>query len=274
MSAGTCRVTSAGRSGAVRASPSPAQPWEGMSVGQPSRRQAGSATLIALALTVFVMCGGVMALDVGLLVVARARAQTAADLAALAALTPAGGGQDASRGSRSDPASPIGNGGPASRASSVAAANGAELVACACGPTEVVVTVRRRVRVLPSGMLLSMTARARAVLPGLNGPEPERTLSLRSEAVHRRMAALPWRHRWRRAGRRRSRGTYGCLLRGPAYRPTGRGPGPADGRTTAVVRRPNERDPVGSRSLCGLVVAGWDRDGQAGWRWMRGKRHL
>ncbi|HEX6676823.1 MAG TPA: hypothetical protein VF486_17565, partial [Actinomycetes bacterium] len=42
---------------------------------RPSRRQAGSATLVALALTVFLTFAGVMALDVGLLVVARARTQ-------------------------------------------------------------------------------------------------------------------------------------------------------------------------------------------------------
>jgi secretion/DNA translocation related TadE-like protein len=113
------------------------------------RRQAGSATLIALALTVFLTFAGVMALDVGLLVVARARAQTAADLAALAALTPAHTGQ--------------GPGG----AGAVAAANGAELVACSCGATEAVVTVRSRVGMLPAGTALTMTARARAVLPGL-----------------------------------------------------------------------------------------------------------
>jgi hypothetical protein len=40
-----------------------------------------------------------------------------------------------------------------------------------------------------------------------------------------------------------------------------------------TVRIPNERDPVGSRSLCGLVVSGWDRDDPAEWRRMRGKRH-
>ena len=125
----------------------------------PCRRQAGSATLIALALTVFVTFAGVMALDVGLLVVARARAQTAADLAALAALTPANAGQ-----------------GPGA-AGAVAAANGAELVACSCGPTEAVVTVRTRVGMLPAGMALTMTARARAVLPGLTGHQTSGTRS-------------------------------------------------------------------------------------------------
>ena len=182
------------RSPAVGASPSPARPCDGASIGQSSRRQAGSATLIALALTVFVMGAGTMALDVGLLVVARARTQTAADLAALAALTP-GVGPGASQGRRSGPASPIGNGGPAAGAAAVADANGAELVACACGPTEAVVTVRRRVRMLPAGMLLSMTARARAVLPGLDGPEPARRGGAPPHRGSARPAA-PRRGRW------------------------------------------------------------------------------
>jgi hypothetical protein len=146
---------------------------ESTCIGRPGRWQAGSVTLIAVALTVLVMCAGLMALDVGLLVVARARTQAAADLAALGALTP-GGGPGASHGRPSVPVGPVGGGEPAARAGAVAAANGAELVACACGPTEAVVTVRSRVRLLPGGMVLSMTARARAVLPGLDGPEPSR----------------------------------------------------------------------------------------------------
>jgi len=123
----------------------PARRGGGLPLSRPSRRQAGSATLIALALSVFVLFAGVMALDVGLLVVARARAQTAADLAALAALTAAHAGP--------------GPGG----AGAVATANGAELLACSCGATEAVVTVRSRVSMLPAGLALSVTARARAV---------------------------------------------------------------------------------------------------------------
>jgi Putative Flp pilus-assembly TadE/G-like len=219
---------SSDRGPARRASPSRAPPCGGGSIGRPSRWQAGSVTLVALALTVFVLGAGMMALDVGLLVVGRARAQTAADLAALAALTPAAGGpgasqglpsgpggRDAPQGLPSGPRGPGGHGGPAAAARAVAAANGAELLSCACGPTEAVVTVRSRVRMLPAGMPLPMTARARAVLPGLN----------------RQVGAKP-------SGAQ----TSGTLT------------GPARGR--------------------GLVVAGWDRDGQAGWRWMRGKRHL
>jgi hypothetical protein len=229
-------------------------------------------TLVALALTVFVLAAGMMALDVGVLVVGRARAQTAADLAALAALTPVAGGPGASQGlpsgpggpgaSQGSPSGPVGSGGeggPAAAARAVAAANGAERLSCACGPTEAVVTVRSRVRMLPAGMLLPMTARARAVLPGLYGPEPLR----RDGARPHRGSSL--------AGS--AHGGTGC----PVARPVGTQHG--SGRTTAVEwgnapRSANERDPRGSRSWRGLVVAGWDRDGQAGWRWMRGKRHL
>jgi secretion/DNA translocation related TadE-like protein len=112
------------------------------------RRQAGSATVLALAFTVLVLLAGLAAVDVGLLVVARTRAQTAADLAALAALTPPGAGAGAAR--------------------QVAAGNGAELSACACGAGEAVVTVRTRVRMLPGPTVVSVAARARAVLPAFS----------------------------------------------------------------------------------------------------------
>jgi hypothetical protein len=101
--------------------------------------------VVALAFAVLLLLAGLVAVDVGLLVVARARAQAAADLAALASLTPPGAG--------------------AAAASLVAAGNGAELTACACGAGEAVVTVRTRVRMLPGRMLVSVSARARAVLP-------------------------------------------------------------------------------------------------------------
>src|SRR5436309_131507 len=93
----------------------------------------------------------------------QARAAAAARAAVLAALgaLPPGGGPGASHGRPSVPMGPVGGGEPAARAGAVAAANGAELVACACGPTEAVVTVRSRVRLLPGEMVLSMTARAR-----------------------------------------------------------------------------------------------------------------
>jgi len=54
--------------------------------GQPPER--GSASLIGLALCAFVVIATLVTADVGALAFARARAQTAADLAALAAVTP------------------------------------------------------------------------------------------------------------------------------------------------------------------------------------------
>jgi uncharacterized membrane protein len=109
------------------------------------REQVGGATLVGLALVGFVLLTGLAAVDIGALAAGRAAAQTAADLAALAALTP-GAGQAGTRAAR------------------VAGANGAELVACRCTPVEAVVSVRRRVRLLPAGLSVRVGARARAVL--------------------------------------------------------------------------------------------------------------
>jgi hypothetical protein len=174
--------------------------------------------VVALAFAVLLLLAGLVAVDVGLLVVARARAQAAADLAALASLTPPGAG--------------------AAAASLVAAGNGAELTACACGAGEAVVTVRTRVQMLPGRMLVSVSARARAVLP---------EFSPTGGQVQSRTSQL-----W-----------------APGRRPGGGGSGGLPSRPITV-RIPNERDPVGSRSLCGLVVSGWDRDDPAEWRRMRG----
>jgi secretion/DNA translocation related TadE-like protein len=118
----------------------------------------GGASLVALALTVFLLLAGLLAVDVGALAAARVGAQTAADMAALAALTP---GRDPG----------------ASNAAAVAAANGAELVACDCSAVEAVVTVRRRVKLVPTGLPVWVTARARAVLAAR--PEPSRAASRR-----------------------------------------------------------------------------------------------
>lgn len=141
---------------------------------EPSRRQAGSASVVALAFAVLLLLAGLVAVDVGLLVVARARAQAAADLAALASLTPPGAG--------------------AAAASLVAAGNGAELTACACGAGEAVVTVRTRVRMLPGRMLVSVSARARAVLPEFS-PTGGQSAIADQPAVGARPP--PW---WRRIG--------------------------------------------------------------------------
>jgi Putative Flp pilus-assembly TadE/G-like len=131
--------------------------------------ERGGATLVGLALAGFVLMAGVVAVDVGALAGARAAVQTAADMAALAALTPEG-----------EPASPRadwghGSGafrfqaadqedGRASWAAEIAMANGAELVRCDCSAVQAVVSVRRRVRFVPGGLTVSVTARARAVL--------------------------------------------------------------------------------------------------------------
>ena len=116
--------------------------------------ERGGATLVGLALVGLILAVGVVAVDVGALAGARAAAQTAADLAALAALTPtdapaaAPGGSDPGR----------------ARAAEIAAANGADLVACDCSAAEAVVTVRRRVQLAPGDLAVTLVARARAVL--------------------------------------------------------------------------------------------------------------
>jgi secretion/DNA translocation related TadE-like protein len=110
-----------------------------------ARGERGGASLVALALVAFLLLAGLLAVDVGALVAARAAAQTAADMAALAALTPSGGA-------------------PPARAAAIASANGAELAGCDCSAVEAVVTVRRRVVLVPTGLSVRVTARARAVL--------------------------------------------------------------------------------------------------------------
>jgi uncharacterized membrane protein len=50
--------------------------------------ERGGATLVGLGLTGLILMVGIVAVDVGALAGARAAAQTAADMAALAALTP------------------------------------------------------------------------------------------------------------------------------------------------------------------------------------------
>jgi hypothetical protein len=132
-------------------------------VGQatPPAGEAGGATLIGLALAAFALLAGILAVDVGALAASRAAAQTAADMAALAALTPQAG-SDTETGRSSGPVLEGGRG--QSRAAEIATANGAELVACACSTVEAIVTVRRRVALAPGVVTVSLTARARAVL--------------------------------------------------------------------------------------------------------------
>jgi hypothetical protein len=124
-------------------------PWTTGRCGWPAEERGG-ATLIGLALTGYVLLAGVAAVDIGALAVARAAAQTAADMAALAALTPRAG--------------PVVGDSAVARAAELAGANGAELVACDCSAVRAVVGVRRRQRLLPAGLTVTLTASARAVL--------------------------------------------------------------------------------------------------------------
>jgi hypothetical protein len=143
--------------------------------------EEGGATLVGLALTGLVLLTGVAAVDVGVLAGARAAAQTAADMAALAALTPQDGSAAVAAQPRAriqgsvapaaphgtivrDSAGALAETGRAERAAEIAAANGAELVSCDCSPVRAVVSVRRRQRLLPGGLTVVLTARARAVL--------------------------------------------------------------------------------------------------------------
>jgi hypothetical protein len=128
--------------------------------------ERGGATLVGMALAGFVLMVGVVAVDVGALAGARAAVQTAADMAALAALTPSAehsphreperGRRPEISGQSTDPR--------AAWAVEIAAANGAELVRCDCSAVHAVVRVRRRVRLVPGGLTVLVTARARAVL--------------------------------------------------------------------------------------------------------------
>jgi secretion/DNA translocation related TadE-like protein len=116
----------------------------------PADPERGSATVWVLALSGVLAVVGVAAVLVGAAVVARHRAASAADLAALAA-----GGQVVT-----------GNPAPCTTAADVAAANGAELTACTVdGAAVVEVAVRVPVRLGGLGVRWA-AARARA------GPVP------------------------------------------------------------------------------------------------------
>jgi secretion/DNA translocation related TadE-like protein len=114
--------------------------------------ERGAATVLALALSAVVIVAGLVTADLGALAAARAQAQTAADLAALAAVTPTGESM------------------AVDRAREAAIANGADLTRCACAPMEAVIGVRRRVLLPPFGVPVELHAYARAVLPGPGGP--------------------------------------------------------------------------------------------------------
>ena len=146
-----------------------------------SPAERGGATLVGLALAGFVLLAGVVAVDIGALAGARAAAQTAADMGALAALAPEVEHPPHSEPARERPpergsATDWGEGldgfqaahqvqdGRTARAAEIAMANGAELVRCDCSAVQAVVSVRRRVRFVPVGLTVLVTARARAVL--------------------------------------------------------------------------------------------------------------
>ena len=134
-------------------------PATGARSSRPGPGEQGGTTLIGLALAGFVLLAGLAAVDIGALAASRAALQTAADMAALAALTPevrATPLQSGTAGARA--------GGPEVRAAELAAANEAELVACECSAVEAVVTVRRRQALVPDGLVVTLTAKARAVL--------------------------------------------------------------------------------------------------------------
>jgi Putative Flp pilus-assembly TadE/G-like len=134
--------------------------------GQPPER--GSASLIGLALCAFVVIATLVTADVVALAFARARAQTAADLAALAAVTPHPSGPLEQPGGT--PPGRFGLDSPAERASAVAAGNGANVLACSCGPLEATISVGVRARLIPFGATVQVRAYARAVLRSSMAP--------------------------------------------------------------------------------------------------------
>ena len=169
MSSGDAMEPPCTRGGAVRAN----------LLERPAER--GGATLVGLALAGFVLMAGVVAVDIGALAGSRAAAQTAADMAALAALAPEvehppqsepaheqlperGSATDEGEGLDISRAADQVRNGRASSAAKIAMANGAELVRCDCSAVQAVVSVRRRVRFVPGGLTVVVTARARAVL--------------------------------------------------------------------------------------------------------------
>jgi secretion/DNA translocation related TadE-like protein len=175
--AGSATTTPAARGGPATPDRAPA--------GGPG--ELGGASLVALALAAFLLLAGLLAVDVGALAAARAGAQNAADMAALAALTPGGGS-------------------PSARAAAIAAANGAELAGCDCSAVQAVVKVRRRVLLAPTGLSVWVTARARAVLtPGPLGPVGSAQALTDQEPRHGSGAPDRWKHEERRDSRMMAR---------------------------------------------------------------------
>lgn len=127
--------------------------------------ERGSVTLVCVAVIGLALVVAVGAADLGRVLVARSRARTAADAAALAAVQ--------------ELALPTGRL-PAEVAADYAARNGAALVACVCEPATFEATVQVSVEV--SGMLLvpgsrTVAARARAIVGVPAIPSPGSTPS-------------------------------------------------------------------------------------------------
>lgn len=122
------------------------RPWTASSRTALRPRETGSVTLALLPMCLVLLLFSVAAIDVGAVVASRAMAQTAADLAALAALVPA-------------------DRLPRQAAAAVAEANGAHLTECGCDTGSAVVTVERAIRLPVLGRVVRVPARARAIVP-------------------------------------------------------------------------------------------------------------
>ena len=138
-------------------------------------------SLIGLALCVFVVIATLASVDVSAVVIGRARAQTAADLAALAAVTPypllPGPAEEpgsADRPPTDSGTSPTGSGSPMERAVTVAAANGGRVISCSCGPLTATIAVAVRVPLVPFSTSVEVRAYARAVLAQATDPGSSR----------------------------------------------------------------------------------------------------
>jgi hypothetical protein len=207
----------------------------------------GGATLVGLAMASFVLLAGLVAVDVGALAGARAAAQTAADMAALAALAPQDGSAVGSARSWGE-----------AQAAEIAAANGAELVVCDCSVIQAVVRVRRRLRLVPGGLTVSVSAGARAVLaqpPA--GRAPVRPVDLLTAAdgdLAERLGGVTEGAATGRVARQRERGGRGVLFRAvPGPISSTREPGPIP---ASSARSSNNADRYRGRARSYSLAAG------------------
>jgi secretion/DNA translocation related TadE-like protein len=144
--------------------------------------EGGAAALAVPIATVLVLAAILALADLGALMVARARAQTAADAAALAAAVEIALGSP---------------GRPREQAGRLARANGARLVTCRCPPSAgvgtvvVEVDVPFRSRLLPRPVRIAARARADASAPARTVAESAFAERRHADVVSR-MAVLPW----------------------------------------------------------------------------------